>query len=87
MMAGINLLETPDGNRIAAYYNDTEVVNMDASGAELVMLADGVRTIDDIANDAVAKGFSVTPSDVALFFSSLCEAGYLRNIVHVSTAE
>lgn len=87
MMAGINLLETPDGNRIAAYYNDTEVFNMDASGAELVMLADGIRTIGDIANDAVAKGLSVTPSDVALFFSSLCEAGYLRNIVRVGITE
>ena len=77
MMAGIDLAEVPGGERVAAYYEGTEVFNMDASGAALVMLADG-------AVEATAQGFSADPADVALFFSSLCEAGYLRNIVRVS---
>ena len=84
MMAGIDLAEVPGGERVAAYYEGAEVFNMDASGAALVMLADGARTINDIAAEATAQGFSADPVDVALFFSSLCEAGYLRNIVRVS---
>ena len=84
MMAGIDLAEVSGGKRVAAYYEGAEVFNMDASGAALVMLADGARTIDDIAVEATAQGFSADPADVALFFSSLCEAGYLRNIVRVS---
>lgn len=87
MMAGIDLLAAPGTDRVAAYYGGTEVFNVDASGAALVMLADGVHTIDNIADDATAQGFSVEPRDVALFFSSLGEAGYLRNIVRVSITE
>lgn len=86
MMAGIDLAEVPGCERVAAYYGGAEVFNMDASGAALVMLADGARTIGDIADEAATQGFPVDPSDVALFFSSLCEAGYLRNIVRVSIA-
>ena len=87
MMAGIDLVEIPEGDRIAAYYDGAEVFNMDAAGAALVMLADGVRSIDDIADEAASKGHAAEPADVALFFSALCEAGYLRNIVRVSIAE
>lgn len=35
---------------------------------------------------AFVRGFPVEPVDAALFFSSLCTAGYLRNIVRVSIA-
>lgn len=84
MMAGIDLHEVSGVGRIAAYCDDIEVFNMDASGAALVMLADGSRTIGDIAREAAAQGFPVEPVDAALFFSSLCAAGYLRNIVRVS---
>ena len=87
MMAGIDLLEVPGGERVAAYYDGTEVFNMDAAGAALVILADGERTIDQITEEALAKGYAAEPVDVALFFSSLCEAGYLRNIVRVSVME
>lgn len=86
MIAAIDLVDVPGGERVAAYYGGTELFNMDASGAALVMLADGARTIDDIADEATAQGFPVDPLDVALFFSSLGEAGYLRNIVRVSIA-
>ena len=87
MMANIDLVEVPGADRIAAYYEGTEVFNMDAAGAALVMLADGARSIDEITDEALAKGHAAEPADVALFFSSLCEAGYLRNIVRVSVFE
>lgn len=87
MMAGIDLVDLPDADRVAAYYDGTEVFDMDQAGAMLVMLADGVRSIDDITAEALAKGYAAEPADVALFFSSLCEAGYLRNIVRVSIVE
>lgn len=87
MIAGIDLMEVPSGDRVAAYYDGTELFNMDAAGAALVMLADGVRTIDEITDEALAKGYAAQPVDVALFFSSLCEAGFLRNRVVVSIVE
>lgn len=87
MMAGIDLHEVPGSDRIAAYYNGVEVFNVDAAGAALVMLADGVRSIDQITSEALAKDNAADPADVALFFSSLSEAGYLRNIVRVSIME
>ena len=86
LMAGIDLCEVPGAGRVAAYYGGNEVFNMDASGAMLVMLADGSRTIGDIADEAAVRGCPVDPMDAALFFSSLCEAGYLRNIVRVGIA-
>ena len=86
MMAGIDLHGVSGGGRVAAYYGGTELFNMDASGAALVMLADGTRPIGDIAREAAAQGFAIRPVDAALFFSSLCEAGYLRNVVRVSIA-
>ena len=86
MMAGIDLHMAPGNGRVAAYYEGAEVFNMNASGAALVMLADGTRTFDDIADQARVQGYAAEPLDVALFFSSLCEAGYLRNVVRVSIA-
>lgn len=87
MMAGIDLHEIPAADRVAAYYDGVELFNMDAAGAALVMLADGERAIEQIAAEAQAKGFAAEPVDVALFFSSLSEAGYLRNVVRVSVME
>ena len=84
MMAGIDLLEITDTDRFAAYYGDTELFDVDKAGAALVQLADGERTIDAIAEEAAAQGITCDPPDVALFFSSLCNAGYLRNRVLVS---
>ena len=87
VMAGIDLHEIPSAERVAAYYDGIEVFNMDAAGAALVMFADGERSISQIATEAQSKGFAAEPADVALFFSSLCEAGYLRNVVRVSIME
>lgn len=84
LMAGIGLVELPESGRVAAYYDDTELFNVDAAGAQLITLADGRRTIDEIAVEAAALGCQCAPVDVALFFSSLGQAGYLRNRVLVS---
>ena len=86
MMAGIDLLEIAGADRFAAYYGDIELFDVDKAGAALVQLADGERTIDAIAEEATAQGIACEPVDVALFFSSLCNAGYLRNRVLVSIA-
>ena len=86
MMAGIDLLEVTGTDRFAAYYGNTELFDVDKAGAVLVQLADGERTIDAIAEKAAAEGIACEPADVALFFSSLCNAGYLRNRVLVSIA-
>ena len=84
MMAGIDVFELPETGRYTAFYGDTELFNMDATGAALVSLADGKRSIDDIAVQAAALGHTCKPVDVALFFSSLGNAGFLRNLVTVS---
>ena len=82
MMAGIDLVEIDSQGSTAAFYEDVELFDVDASGAALVMLADGIRSIEQIAEEAGAK-----PLDVALFFSSLCQAGYLRNRIVVSVLD
>ena len=56
---------------------------MDATGAELVRLADGSRTIDELAS---ANG-QLKPADVASFFVELGQAGYLANTVLVNLTE
>ena len=83
MMAGIDLVEIP-GGRVSAYFENTELFTVDPAGAALVSLADGKRTIDAIAAEAGALGYPCAPVDVALFFSTLGQAGYLRNRVLVS---
>ena len=87
MMAGIELHEVPDTDRVAAYFEGVELFNVNEAGAAVVRLADGERTIGEIAAETAALGHEAAPLDVALFFSSLCQAGYLRNIVSVSVME
>lgn len=87
MMAGIDLIEAPADERVVAYYGDTELFRVDETGAALVMLADGQRTIDDIVAAASSLGHAADKADVALFFSSLGQAGYLRNRILVSILE
>ncbi len=84
VMAGISLFEVSGKDRVAAFYDDVELFNVNAAGAALLMLADGVRSLEQITADAVSQGHAAELADVALFFSSLGQAGYLRNRVLVS---
>lgn len=81
MVAGIELV--PAGNVVHGMYGNTHLFNVDATGAELVRLADGSRTIDELAS---ANG-QLKPADVASFFVELGQAGYLANTVLVNLTE
>ena len=81
MAAGIELVE--NGNVVHGMYGNTHLFNVDATGAELVRLADGSRTIDELAS---ANG-QLKPADVASFFVELGQAGYLANTVLVNLTE
>ena len=87
MMAGISLVELPDSENLAAFFGDTELFDVNAAGAELVRLADGTRSLNIITAEAATAGHSCDLADVALFFSSLDQAGYLRNHLQVSLME
>ena len=81
MAAGIELVA--DGDVVHGMYNGTHLFNVDATGAELMRLADGSRTIDELA----CAGTQLKPADVASFFVELGQAGYLANTVLVNLTE
>ena len=81
MAAGIELVA--DGDVVRGMYNGTHLFNVDATGAELMRLADGSRTIDELAG----AGTQLKPAEVASFFVELGQAGYLANTVLVNLTE
>jgi hypothetical protein len=88
MAAGIELIATADGAQ--GHYDGTHLFNVDALGAQLVMLADGSRTIEQIAasTQAADPAFAALPaSGAAEFFVQLGQAGYLQNQVYVALYE
>lgn len=82
LVEGIRLVDEPDGGRVAGMYEDTQLFVVDRTGAELVALADGTRTIDEAADVA-----GVSAADAASFFVTLGRAGYLQNEVYVNLCE
>ena len=86
MEPGIGLVRGENG--IAGYFEETHLFNVDDIGAQLIMLADGSRTIDDIAAEAAkAAGAAVDPAEAASFFVTLGQAGFLQNTVLVNLIE
>lgn len=83
MVAGIKLVRTGE-NEVHGYYGDTHLFSVDAQGEELVRMADGTRTIDDLA---ASLSLPADPADVASFFVTLGQAGYLQNVVLVNLVE
>ena len=83
MQSGIRLV-TGDGDVVSGYYGDTKLFTVDGQGAELMRLADGSRTIDDLTD---SLGGLARPADVASFFVTLGQAGYLQNTVLVNLLE
>ena len=83
MEAGIGLRLQGDGV-IGGFYGDTELFSVDERGAELIRLADGSLALDELA---AALGGSVRVADVASFFVTLGQAGYLANTVLVNFVE
>lgn len=82
MQPGIELNETADD--VVASYNGQELFVVDKTGAELVRLADGSLSLDEIA---ACVSTPVATADVAEFFVSLGKAGYLQNEVYVNLVE
>lgn len=83
MAAGIRLAPDSKGN-VQGYYGDTLLFNVDEQGAELMRLADGSMTIDELAG---ALSIPANPADVASFFVTLGQAGFLQNTVLVNLVE
>ncbi|MDO4807554.1 MAG: hypothetical protein Q4A07_09915 [Coriobacteriales bacterium] len=82
MAAGIRLAK--DGDVVRGTYGDTHLFNVDVTGAELMRLADGSLTIDELAD---AASVPLEPATVASFFVELGQAGYLANTVLVNLTE
>ena len=88
MEAGICLARNADGKSVSGYFEETHLFNVDETGAALIELADGNLTLEEIASAAGASlGSQVNPADVAAFFVSLGQAGFLKNTVLVNLVE
>jgi hypothetical protein len=88
MAADIELRATADGAQ--GHYDGVHLFNVDALGAQLVKLADGSRTIEQIVASTQASNpaFATLPaSSAAAFFVQLGQAGYLQNQVYVTLYE
>ena len=83
MVAGIEL-EAGDAGETWGTYAGERLFAVDDTGAELVMLADGSLSLGDIAE---RTSVPVRASDVASFFVTLGQAGYLQNEVYVNIVE
>ena len=82
---GIEMACGDDPRKITGYYGAQALFNVDRIGAELIRMADGTRSIDRIATEAGdLLGSTIAPADVASFFVTLGQAGYLRNTVLVN---
>ena len=82
MREGIQLV--PDGDVVRGEAGGVHLFNVDALGADLIGLADGTRTIDELAASVASEP---TPADVASFFVALGKAGYLAHPVYVNLTE
>ena len=82
MQAGIELYD--EGETTRGMCAGTHLFNVDATGAELIRLADGSMSLDELAS---AASTPVNPADVASFFVALGQAGYLANTVLVNLSE
>lgn len=81
--AGIELAPNDNGT-VRGMAGGVHLFNVDQIGAQLIRLADGSRTIDDLA---ASLDEPVSAGDVASFFVALGQAGYLANTVLVNLLE
>ncbi len=83
MRAGIVLEEDGDGRHWGSW-GDERLFAVDSIGAELIELADGTHSIEDMARLASVP---LLEADVASFFVALGQAGYLANTVLVNLVQ
>lgn len=82
MASGIRLVKN-DGST-QGYYGGMHLFTVDERGAQLIRLADGSLTLDELA---ASLDDPANPADVASFFVTLGQAGYLQNTVLVNLVE
>lgn len=83
MEAGIRL-EPQGGGVVHGLHGPTKLFSVDEQGAELISLADGSLALDELA---ASLGTPARVADVASFFVTLGQAGYLQNTVLVNFVE
>jgi hypothetical protein len=80
-----DIVVEPDGTGLfRGIGRGVHLFNVDATGAELIRLADGSRTIEELADGLETPA---NPADVASFFVTLGQAGFLQNTVVVNLLE
>lgn len=82
MIEGLSFLPTLSGADVL--YREQTAFTVNSTGATLLRLADGTRSLDDIIHDADCESCA---ADAALFFVTLGQAGYLQNRVEVTLYE
>lgn len=82
MVGGIELVQA--GEVVEGRYGVTHLFDVDPLGGELIGLADGSLSIDELAS---AASVQLNPADVASFFVTLGQAGFLANTVLVNLTE
>jgi hypothetical protein len=79
---GLAILPDPGG--CCVYYQGRAMFKANAAGQRLLQHADGTQTLDEIISET---GNTKQASDVAMFFVTLGQAGYLQNVVEVQLFE
>ncbi|NMA07654.1 MAG: PqqD family protein [Clostridiales bacterium] len=79
---GLSLLPTSKGADVL--YEGRTAFTVNTTGAALLRLADGTRSLDEIIARAGASAYA---ADAAMFFVTLGQAGYLQNRVEVAIYE
>ncbi len=88
LMQGDIDLVAVDDDAYSGFFGNTELFTVDGTGVQLMELADGTRSLDGIADEAqVALGQELDVADVASFFVTLGQSGYLQNEVYVNLVE
>lgn len=82
MASGIELVQAQD--QVQGWHGNTHLFDVDPIGAELVRMADGSLTIEELAS---ATSTELAAADVASFFVALGQSGYLANTVLVNLTE
>lgn len=82
MMPGISLVRC--GGSVRGMAEDVHLFDVDTMGAELIERADGTSTLDELAE---MSSIPVKVADVATFFVTLGQAGYLQNKIFVNLTQ
>lgn len=72
------------GSRYVGYLDESECFEVDKTGAQLVLRSDGTRSIQQLAGQV---GLGDQCGEVAQFFVTLGQAGYLANRVEVELVQ